>query len=567
MSSWPLVLVVVVLAAGPVRGQLNLVNMVPAARSGEVNQDSEPSLTINVREPRQLAASAFTWDNLKGTPMVGPNAPIYVSDDGGASWDLAYSVPSTVGAWVPTGDITLWFSEKHSNDTSLLYTSILHSPDFSMRVYRSDDYRLSVPMALLNTRTVNVDQPRVRAETVHAGPDRGKDRLYIGFNNGFGGVNPKSASVDFSLDAAIPSAVFNLRAIEARATAGQDGFAIEPAVHHSGVIYAAFFGWRSGPTGFTSDVVVVRDDHWGQGASPFSALTDPGDGLVGVRVVQGQGIPGGAIGQNRLGASNLDIAVDPNDHRRVYVTWGEQPSGSSSQTLHVRRSIDGGRTWSGDLFRQANAVNPALAINGQGRVGLLYQRVVGISPTQRWESRLSLTDNRAHDHFAQPGKLLANTDANTPTPSFQPYIGDYVHLVALGPHFFGIFSASNYPDKANFHKDVRYQRHVDWTNHLLYANAAKTVVVAPSIDPFFFRYQPDPIHFLRTELRELEAEISRLVRAFEAAEIPPPPRMPAQVAQLQRFLQSLDVRADRLREEIRTHGAEFQGSMPEDEDE
>src|SRR5262249_49875181 len=118
-GSWWLAIGVVMLAAAPARGQLSLGNMGPASRGGGIHQDSEPSLTINPREPRQLAASAFTWDNLRATAMVGPNAPIYVTDDGGDSWDLAYSVPSTVGAWIPTGDITLWFSEQPSSGTSL----------------------------------------------------------------------------------------------------------------------------------------------------------------------------------------------------------------------------------------------------------------------------------------------------------------------------------------------------------------------------------------------------------------------------------------------------------------
>ena len=196
-GSWALAVALGALAAAPARGQITVVNMVPASRSGELNQDSEPSVTINPRHPRQLAATAFTWDSLKGWPMIGANAPIYVSEDGGDTWDVAYSVPSTAGATFPTGDITLWFSETPSGTTSLLYTSILHSAEFSMRVYRADNYRLSVPMTLLDTQTFGgtnrVNQPRVRAETVHRGPDRGKDRIYIGFNNGWGGVNPKSA--------------------------------------------------------------------------------------------------------------------------------------------------------------------------------------------------------------------------------------------------------------------------------------------------------------------------------------------------------------------------------------
>ena len=190
--SWGFSVALGALATGPARGQLTLVNMVPAARSGEVNQDSEPSVTINRRHPRQLAASAFTWDNLTGPPMLTANAPIYVSEDGGDSWDVAYSVPSTAGGAFPTGDITLWFSEKHSGSTSLLYTSILHSAEFSMRVFRADDYRLSVPMTLLDTRTKMSTSPgSVRKPSARA-PTEARTGSTSASTTGLAGLTPRA---------------------------------------------------------------------------------------------------------------------------------------------------------------------------------------------------------------------------------------------------------------------------------------------------------------------------------------------------------------------------------------
>jgi hypothetical protein len=242
--------------------------------------------------------------------------------------------------------------------------------------------------------------------------------------------------------------------------------------------------------------------------------------------------------------------------------------GSTSQAIHVRASRSAGRTWSSsDLITIENAVNPALAINSLGRVGLLYQRVVGTFANQRWEARLSLTQDPAHEHFADPGKLLASTAVNSAPRNFDPYIGDYCHVVAHDRDFYGIFSASNYPDKTSFPAGVRYQRHVDWTTHTLYAHAAKTVTVAPSIDPFFFHYRPDPIHFLQREPRASEREIALLVEAFETAELPLAPRTPRAVARFQRFLTSLERREERLREEIRHRRADFAGLVPEDDSE
>ena len=82
--------------------------------------------------------------------------------------------------------------------------------------------------------------------------------------------------------------------------------------------------------------------------------------------------------------------------------------------------------------------------------------------------------------------MLANTDATNPAATYYPYIGDYASLIAAGKNFYGMFSASNYPDTATFLPGVVYQRYVDWGAHTLYADAAHTTVVPRSIDPFFF---------------------------------------------------------------------------------
>lgn len=81
--------------------------------------------------------------------------------------------------------------------------------------------------------------------------------------------------------------------------------------------------------------------------------------------------------------------------------------------------------------------------------------------------------------------ILANVPATTPVKTFDPYIGDYDHMVAVGQSFFGIFSANNTPDKANFPNGVKYLRNANFTTRRL-LNVNGTSPVAPSIDPFFF---------------------------------------------------------------------------------
>src|SRR4029453_4194308 len=153
-------------------------------------------------------------------------------------------------------------------------------------------------------------------------------------------------------------------------------------------------------------------------------------------------------------------------------------------TLHVRRSQDGGVTWTGDIRTVSNALNPALAINSRGKVGFIYQQFPGAGPNQTWDTRLEFTSN---DWASVQSFLLATTPSNAPSPpSFQPYIGDYIHLLALGKNFYGVFSANNQPVNANFPEGVAYQRSADFTTNQLFQTNGTTVVDV-SIDPFFFR--------------------------------------------------------------------------------
>jgi hypothetical protein len=454
-----------------------VVNMIPKSLSGEENQDSEPTIAVNPANPLQIAASAFTPD-----PAEGPRAPIYVSADGGQTWTLNSIVPSTVADGSATADITVAFG----SSSNVLYAGIIRFPfpgdRTRLNILRTKNFQSAAIMDVLVDRIgQGVDQPYLQAATAASGPDKGKDRVYVG-DNDFNAAGGKTATIDQTLSGGSTHPSFKSVRIESRVTSGQDGPPVRPAIHPDGTVYAVFHSWRAfnGNTGEgKADIVVVRDDNGGAGQNPFRDLVDPDDHKAGVRIVQGAKFNfNGFLGQQRTGG-DVSIAVDPTNKNVVYVAYNDDLEGF--YVLHVRKSVDGGQTWSPDLRTVRDALNPALAVNSAGKLGLLYQQLTGTG-AKTWVTKFLLSSGTNSERVF----VLHQAPANRPIKQFDPYLGDYDHLMAVGKDFYGIFSGSNSPRKENFPCGIVYERNVSWnTNTLLDVDNATTV--NPSIDPFFFK--------------------------------------------------------------------------------
>jgi hypothetical protein len=480
------------LAAGTARPaaaqQVTVVDMIPNSSSSESNTDSEPNLAVDPAHPLRMAATAFTPNPDLKDPS---HAVIYLSEDGGNTWRFKAVLPASKGSVCihPFCDVTLRFA----GTSGRLYISDLTDDaqqNVTLRLSRFDDVFAAGPAVpvILGTWKGKVpdtpDQPYIEATTVLGGEGAGEDRVFVGINDARAQIQPKTATVDVNSNAgATPPAASVAVPIEARPVASpptRDGSAVRTAIHASGTVYAAFYGPRPGNV---ADVVVVRDDHWGKGPQPF---TDLKAGAIPGVVVQQIPYTGAEsnLGTQKVGRSQISLAVDPNDFKSVWLAWGD--GNGASFTLHLRHSDDSGQTWSnGDLRQVVGATNPALAVNSRGEVGFLYQQHVSTGIIF-WLTTLEISA----DSFATAPTpiVLAKSlqeSAQTTGPENNP-IGDYDHLLAVGKDFFGVFSADNTPDMSLFPQKVSYQREHSFSVQTLWTDGTHTFTAQPSIDPFFF---------------------------------------------------------------------------------
>ena len=467
---------------------LLLVNMIPNSLSGETEQDSEPMLAVNPNNPLQMVGTAFTPNPMGGSSTM---APVFVSTDGGATWTLNTIVPGGD----MTGDITVAFGPKSNN----LYAGILRQDAplnmTQLNILRTANFQSPAPMQVLVDR-LGPDQPFIQSSLGGNGSSS-TDRVYVGDNLPNRSVPSPGSTVDFSLNAAAASAATGFRKtfVESRPNVGQNGPQVRTACHRSGVTYVAYYGWRKRSGDFaantlsiTADVVVVRDDSAASGANPFQDLLDPSDGLPGRIIAKNvkfpfrrQGKP--AEGQQRLGG-DLSIAVNPADSKIVYLAFTALVG--SKLTLHVQSSTDSGQTWSADLLTVPFGINVGVAVNDSGDPGLLYQQLTGSGASARWVTHFRKATAATPTVWSD--LVLCDHPASQPAKIFDPFLGDYAYLTALGQEYFGIFSASNEPDLAHFPGGVTYQRNHNFASKQLTNLAGATVPI--SIDPFFFKFTP-----------------------------------------------------------------------------
>jgi hypothetical protein len=426
-------------------------NVVPRHLSGETNFDSEPSLAVNPAGGT-LALTTFSgnWSSTRG-------APLWVSGDGGLTWDQRFGIPEPEpGAFGPA-DQTL----AYNSDGSVLYGAFLGGSRFLSTYVQATPDPLTADFGSTFAYSGSTDQPWIQVGPVD--PGTGSDRVYLSVNDF---DHPQSTpSIVVSTDGGV---TFQQPArLDRQPTSFGD---YPPRVAVGGDRVYGAFARHTGPASGArqpGEIVVVRDDQGGilspGNPSPFSDL---GQGVV----VQSGSYPTADffLGQQRIGG-DISLAIDPNNPDTAYLSYSRIEN--NQPVLYVHRSDDGGNTWE-DALAVNNAAIGNLAVAANGTWGLLNVRVDG---------------GRMIEEFRQNGgdpTVLARWPVGDPRGG-RVYVGDYQSLVTVGNTFYAGFCGSNNPDVADFPAGVVFQRNADFVGHTL--RTEQGAVVPRSIDPYFFR--------------------------------------------------------------------------------
>jgi hypothetical protein len=478
---------------------LTVVDIIPAGvNSFETGQNAEPDIAVNPMNPMQMVASAF------GFLVNGDlGAPYFASTNGGTTWSEFGTLThgDTTVAWSQDGSkvlattlVSVGSTNPDVGDTINTYSATLANGMFG-------------PMAINTLVGANrgLDQP-----WIETGP---ANKVYEAYNNLAPATPGQNASIQISSDGGNTfGPPITLDRVGAPV---QDDPAVRETVSTDGnTVYAVFDRWTKNttpgdPNGsvYTSQLVVERSDN--AGADGFTALGPGGNGVQvatpDIPFAPNQPPPNAppalqntslTIGNNRIGAGAA-IAVDPMNAKHVVVAYdavtGALPGalGNKVQVM-VHESTDGGMTWTQPFSSSATmrSGDTQLAILNNGTIGVLYN---SYDPSTNMLSvHLVTTSN---DFMTNTDTILATQINNMPVSTSQPYLGDYMQLLAVGNTFEGIFSASNADNGIsatiapnNNPASVIFQRSSIGTPGT--ANFQISDATQNSIDPFFFKFTP-----------------------------------------------------------------------------
>ncbi len=410
---------------------ITVVNMIPQSLSGETQPGQRAQHRGQSRQPeadRRLGVHARS-DGRRRTRR-STSRPTAAS-----TWSLNTIVPSAGGDSAPATSRSRFVG----TSSRPVHAAILDggTGDFEVHPAHGRLHQRRRVMTALETRA-NEDQPYVAgARRSWAEPDAGNDRVYIGVND----FNAPAARRRRSSRRSTAAPPRRRRSPRVRVETRDDprpGRAAGPARgpprrHGLRRVLPLDRVDRQLPREHAGHhqrrAIVVRDDNWGTGATPFTALDRPvGRARRPARRDRRSTFPFNqtgvaANGQERWGG-DIAIAVDPRNSSTVYVAWLDAGRPASTRCNVVpldrpRRDLVGA-----DLLHDHQRDEPG-ARDQQPRQGRRSSTSSSPAPapTQRWETHFR--ELRRNGTTWSDTRRCARRSRRRRRRTFSPYIGDY----------------------------------------------------------------------------------------------------------------------------------------------
>jgi hypothetical protein len=408
-----------------------LVDIATDATDPNNYDDAEPSIAVNPLNPLEIAVIAFSggWD-------ATTNAPIWKSNDGGATWRRVAQFPQPSNGSEGSNDQRIAYTADGKLIAVQLAQGLSVPFDFIYRQTGAADAPLAKGIVFGD------DQPQIAVDTRVASPFFG--RTYVAWLAFAGTTQRSTASRSGDLGQSVTSvAAGNNNPFQNRTTriaAGRDG-----SVY---IVYKT----REGETSNNFELAHFRVNRSDDGGATWTGAGGPaGVSVHGptavttwlTRVENGGGFGNPAKGKvARARSSDTWIATNP-ANGDVWVAYCNRDASGFGQ-IYAVRSTTRGATWSAPVRvtdGTHHSAYPEIAVAGNGAVGVLY---------------VDFDDSGARTIFRH--RFARSFDSGTPwndtiLQSMDPagienaanewLWGDYEGLTAAGQTFYGVFTGES----------------------------------------------------------------------------------------------------------------------------